>query len=87
VEGFPEVVKWLRGKESTKEIYLSGLRAFEEYTKLPRSSSTKLKRIGSLAGDAEERLKKLYNYVCNKAIRQGEPSNYCRLEEMQFPHP
>ena len=35
VEGFPEVVKWLRGrKEGTKEIYLSALRAFVEYTKL-----------------------------------------------------
>ena len=33
MEGFPEVVKWLRGRVQ-KRGYLSALRAFVEYTKL-----------------------------------------------------
>jgi len=78
VEGFPEVVKWLRGrKEGTKEGYLSALRAFEEYTKLTPTQlideaeeDRELGRRGGSRGAPEARVAGFYEWLLKEYVQK-----------------
>jgi len=78
VEGFPEVVKWLRGKkERTREGYLSALRAFVEYTKLTPTQlieeakeDSELGRRGSSRGAPEARVAGFYEWLLKEYVQK-----------------